>query len=1149
MQRGQGSYAFDIPLDVAGTIQLQAYAILENADIARDTKLIQVHRADQLQVQAVLDAETYQPAEKAMIEFLVTSKDGTPVEAALSLAAVDEAVFALNDSRPGLEEMYFLIQEEILKPRAQLVAQPPSDFSAIPNPDDPKPELEEANVVAFAAAAETEGPSSSKSSSQAERRRELDGLRREHADGLSRLLVTFPFGLLVFCSLVFAGYGFSRFRFHAGNSEELHIIEFRRRMRQFFWIILTATVAPPVLMIGMGLVTDFLSAPVAFVIWVVLMISGTVWLGIKSAELRRLNHSKTHLSLFRQMVGLVPIVYGLFGLTVMGMVVLSETNHSAINDSSSWIYVVSPLFILFLLAGLIGFLRRTLSASQTLPKRIGVLALNLAIVLVPVLLAGLAYPASVRIRASVEQFDVAALEMVIPTAAASAGLERAEEDGSTMIGHGGRDSGGAEPPRIRRHFPETLLWQPQLITDPNGKASLEVNLADSITTWRLSGSAVSRSGLLGSFEDGIRVFQDFFIDIDFPTELTQGDEVTVPIAVFNYLTEPQSIRLNAQPADWYELVSDVPEKTVDASAGGVLQASYRIRAIKPGRHALTVFAEGSKLADAVERRVRVVPDGKRVEVVANGQLIQDSSEQILIPDHAVPGGSDLFVKIYPGAFSQVVEGMDSIFRMPYGCFEQTSSTTYPNVLVLNYLRETKQAKPELEMKALDFIAQGYQRLLSYEVDGGGFDWFGNPPAHNILTAYGLMEFVDMAKVYEVDPSVIERTKRWLLKGRKSDGRWEPVLGGIAEGAINSFQGSRDLAVLRSTAYIALAIAEAGGKEELESSFDFLAERSDGIEDTYTLALIANAFVAAERNAEAREVLRQLDTAKMAEGASVFWKADGEGLTYGRGDSFHIETTALVVQAMLRARVSIGTAHKALAWLISKRDGQGTWHSTQATVQAMRALLMGAGSAGEVKGKLEVEIVANGDATNSLEITKQNADVFHLISLTEFVRPGANEVRLSTDRETNLAYQMVAVYYESHTEDEQKATQILEIETDYETTELASRDLLKVDVTLRYNRPGFAPMTLVDLGLPPGFEMEVTSFEVLLKNKVIQRFEPKGRQVTLYFDAIPGDGKPLQFRYQLRAKFPVKAQAPASVAYQYYEPEVRAETKPVLLEVR
>src|SRR5207248_364403 len=44
-------------------------------------------------------------------------------------------------------------------------------------------------------------------------------------------------------------------------------------------------------------------------------------------------------------------------------------------------------------------------------------------------------------------------------------------------------AGAGEPPRVRELFPETLLWRPELVTDDQGRASLDLELADSITTW------------------------------------------------------------------------------------------------------------------------------------------------------------------------------------------------------------------------------------------------------------------------------------------------------------------------------------------------------------------------------------------------------------------------------------------------------------------------------------------------------------------------------------------------------------------------------------------------------------------------------------------------------------------------------------------
>src|SRR5205807_36188 len=97
---------------------------------------------------------------------------------------------------------------------------------------------------------------------------------------------------------------------------------------------------------------------------------------------------------------------------------------------------------------------------------------------------------------------------------------------------------------------------------------------------------------------------------------------------------------------------------------------------------LEISARGSKLSDALRKQIEVTPDGKEMLTTINDRLDKESEKSITIPAEAIRGGSSLYVKLYPGTFSQVVEGLDGILRMPGGCFEQTSSTTYPNILVL-----------------------------------------------------------------------------------------------------------------------------------------------------------------------------------------------------------------------------------------------------------------------------------------------------------------------------------------------------------------------------------------------------------------------------------------------------------------------------------
>src|SRR6266699_2101186 len=107
--------------------------------------------------------------------------------------------------------------------------------------------------------------------------------------------------------------------------------------------------------------------------------------------------------------------------------------------------------------------------------------------------------------------------------------------------------------------------------------------------------------------------------------------------------------------------------------------------------------------------------------------------------------------------------------------EQTSSSAYPNILVVDYVKKARVASSaEFLMKAEQYLNVGYQKLLTFERPGGGFDWWGSGEPLVWLSAYGLQEFHDMSKVYPIDKSVIDLTQRWLMGQMAADGRWVKI---------------------------------------------------------------------------------------------------------------------------------------------------------------------------------------------------------------------------------------------------------------------------------------------------------------------------------------------------------------------------------------
>ncbi|MEQ8189532.1 MAG: alpha-2-macroglobulin family protein, partial [Candidatus Eremiobacterota bacterium] len=666
-----------------------------------------------------------------------------------------------------------------------------------------------------------------------------------------------------------------------------------------------------------------------------------------------------------------------------------------------------------------------------------------------------------------------------------------------------------------------------------------VKMADSITTWRLTSFASSLKGEMGNSQSGIKVFQDFFADIDLPVFLTQDDEISIPVAVYNYLPEKQTVKLELLKDNWFTLLDD-PVKNISLEKDQVSVVYFRIKAKDVGTHPLTVYAKGSKMSDAIKRTIQIEPNGKLFIETQSDRLSGSLSKTVEIPDNAIRGAGKILVTLYPGLFSQVVEGLDKILRMPGGCFEQTSSTTYPNVLVLDYLKRVNKITPELQMKAETYINNGYQRLLTFEVKGGGFSWFGDAPANKLLTAFGIMEFKDMAHVHSVDPALIKRTQDWLASQQLQDGSWKPDESYLHAESWSRLQNSN----LLVTAYITWALLDTGyeNKDVTGKAVSYIKEHYNQAKDPYMLSIIANALSSYDKSDPIlKNVFQTLIDMKKEGKNTVYWESSIESITFSSGISSTVETTALAAYAMLKSDLYPDVVNKCITFLIQNKDAYGTWHSTQPTILTLRTLLLAAEKATE-EVNVAGSILINGKKFKDFNITSKNFDVYQQFDLGTVA--GRNDVDIKFEGKGNCLYQIVTKYYLPwNMIKEEKQSDTMSIKVSYDRTKLVQNDLVTCKAQIANNTEGDIKMTIIDLGIPPGFTVESDGLEKLVTNKVIQKYSLTGRQVIIYIDEIKGK-KSIDVSYQLRAKYPVKVQAPRSQVYEYYKPENLTSTKPV-----
>lgn len=692
--------------------------------------------------------------------------------------------------------------------------------------------------------------------------------------------------------------------------------------------------------------------------------------------------------------------------------------------------------------------------------------------------------------------------------------------GSASVLGGARIGARREEPLVRRRFDETVLWQVGVVTDGRGGARLDVPLGDSITGWRVAVEALSRAGAVGSAETRLETFLPLHLDAELPARLAAGDKYRIPIAIANHSGRAQRLTVIVDIGGALRWLDDGPLE-IDLAAGetGVVHTRAAAVTAGVGRVRLELRA-GRAAVDLVDRSIPIDPPGEVIRGLHTGEVDDGAGRlRFEVPPGAAAGSLRARLRLFRGAADLAVDGLEGMLQEPNGCFEQTSSTTYPNLLVLRLIKDTPRMA-RVRDRARELVGRGYQRLLAYEVTGGGFSWFGEEPANQVLTAYGLTEFVDMAAVYPVDPVLIARTRAWLLGKQQRDGSWRPDAAFLHDWS--QVQGR-----VSTTAFIAWALAEAGARgRPLERALGFLrAHRASVARDPYLVALWAAAEGAAHG---ARNPALALLVRAGEEGPSgLVFRARGRTIFHASGRDADAQLTALAVTALARAGRQ-REAQRALDWLWQARSDNYGWGTTQGTVLALRAAAVAAPPAPSETGTLRVRVDGRGAGTIDLA----SIDVPQL-SLSGLA-PGPHQLTVDGDARGRLRADLRLSWREPRAA--QAASAGLDVSLNAPSVvALGGAATLTARLTNR-SRAAVAMPTAV-LPVPPGFAADPASLAALRRARGVSRVEDHGDSLAVYLlDLGPGQTVDLAYRLDAEAVCDVLVR-PAS-AYAFYTPSVR-----------
>jgi len=755
--------------------------------------------------------------------------------------------------------------------------------------------------------------------------------------------------------------------------------------------------------------------------------------------------------------------------------------------------------------------------------------------------------AELQVGATTETVEVSAASPSFLTESTNA--SRSTEDRRTKVIGNARGSQELATPRLREYFPETLLWQPSIETDKQGRAQINFKLADNITTWKLAVIGSTEDGRIGSTETDIKAFQPFFVEHEPPRVLTEGDEISLPVVVRNYLEREQKVDLEIKPENWFALLGPARKQT-SIPAGDAKRETFDFRAIASvdeGKQRVT--ASGNDANDAIEKPITVHPDGEELITTAGDILGSSATLDLNLPEMMIPDSERAELKIYPNLMSHVIESVEAIMQRPYGCAEQSISATYPSLLLL---RQYKQTGDDFRFRARAerYLNDGYSRLLNYREAEGGFSYWGRGEPDVAVTAYALRFLMDASAVIQVDEDVIDGARDWLLKRQRPDGSWN------AHEYWSGGESKRRSAML--TAYVTRVLAINANRSKqvsnlapaLKRAFDYLALRAAEIDEPYLMASYALAALEVKDTATARKIVEKLRSLAHSEGSAAYWALETNTPFYGWGLAGRVETTALVVQALSAFEDDQKLINRGFVFLLKQKDRYGVWYSTQATINvldAMMALL----STNKATGEREsvAEVVVNGRTVQTVTIPPSRELTSPIeVNLSKFLSAGKNRVEIKRPSGGPFAsVQAVSNYYVPWSSAVEPKGD-LRLLARFDKTQSNTTD--EITCHVQAERVGFRGygMMLAEIGLPPGADVDRSSLETAMTSSgwSLTRYDVLPDRVVVYLWPRAGG---VNFDFKFRPRFGLNAKSAASVLYDYYNPESRSVVQPSVFRIK
>jgi len=530
--------------------------------------------------------------------------------------------------------------------------------------------------------------------------------------------------------------------------------------------------------------------------------------------------------------------------------------------------------------------------------------------------------------------------------------------------YGGGGGIGEQEPQV--YSTEVAYWNPAIVTDEQGLATVQFQMPHTSTTWRAAAVGVGTDGRVGVAAVEVFAYKPVEVVASVPPLIHVGDETVIAAVIENHTTDTLDATITLTITGTLE--AEEQPRSVILEADERVLVEWRAQAREAGLSSVTVMAEAGELRDVVQSSVSVLPFGEATSVLG-AEVVQGEASWFVNLPSGVQSAS-LEIDVAPSLAAALVDTAEYLADSSRDTVEQSVSRFLPGLRVSRALAELGIDAQQITRELPGLVEDSLHRLYRLQNRDGGWGWLEGDeslPSHTAYVVLGLTHAREAG--YEVDGQVLGSALNFMK------------------------QTLLEIPDVDTRAYLSYVLAECGeGDLSLARS---LAERRRGM-DLYSRAYLALALDTMGDPLTAQRIVEDLRTEAMETAHTAHWTEESQDLEALSSDT---RTTAVILSALLAADPEEPLVPKAVEWLMWGWQG-GYWGTTYESAEIVLALARYLEATGEPEGDFGYRVLLNDELLTEEAVTSSSAWVHRELSTAELA-PGDNRITVASDGQGDL----------------------------------------------------------------------------------------------------------------------------------------------------